>query len=265
MTQFDALALSYTRPRFEARPPCHVSPRVSRRQGCLDPYICQKTNISPPTRLCVTSSGDPAVEVSVRYSPEELVKEVEYEALGDTEGKVPASAVTGSPKFDFTKEVLKMATFSLYASLHSSCRRMPYSFTNALHCDACIQAKNCHFGRQSPYLNRITHYVGRLVEGVTLKVTDDDGDIEEFGKVELEEVNPHLRGGRVENHLGKTTPSSPDRDSNLDLPVLSSRAQHDKRVSQLRHRGGTPNRGPNLDLSVIGNLVYCESSTLDHA
>nr|CAD7403795.1 unnamed protein product [Timema poppensis] len=59
-----------------------------------------------------------------------------------------------------------------------------------------------------------------------------------IGKVELEEVNPHLRGGRVEHHLGKTTPSSPDRDSNLDLPVLSSRAQHDKRVSQLRHRGG---------------------------
>nr|CAD7397415.1 unnamed protein product [Timema cristinae] len=52
----------------------------------------------------------------------------------------------------------------------------------------------------------------------------------EIGKVELEEVNPHLRGGRVENHLGKTTPSSPDRDSNLNLPVLSSRAQHDKRV-----------------------------------
>nr|CAD7424604.1 unnamed protein product [Timema monikensis] len=41
-------------------------------------------------------------------------------------------------------------------------------------------------------------------------------------QVELEEVNPHLRGGRVENHLGKTTPSSPDRDSNLDLPVLTS-------------------------------------------
>nr|CAD7408667.1 unnamed protein product [Timema poppensis] len=56
-------------------------------------------------------------------------------------------------------------------------------------------------------------------------------------EVELEEVNPHFRGGRVENHLGKTTPSSPDRDSNLDLPVLSGRVQHDKRVSQLRHRG----------------------------
>nr|CAD7392421.1 unnamed protein product [Timema cristinae] len=59
-----------------------------------------------------------------------------------------------------------------------------------------------------------------------------------IGKVELEEVNPHLRGRRVENHLGKITPSSPDRDLNLDLPVLSSRALHDKRVSQLRHRGG---------------------------
>nr|CAD7396519.1 unnamed protein product [Timema cristinae] len=58
-------------------------------------------------------------------------------------------------------------------------------------------------------------------------------------KVELEEVNPHLRGGRVENHLGKTTPSSPDRDSNLDLPVLRSRPQHDKSVCQLRHRGGS--------------------------
>nr|CAD7395247.1 unnamed protein product [Timema poppensis] len=45
-----------------------------------------------------------------------------------------------------------------------------------------------------------------------------------LGKVELEEVNPHLRGGRVENHLGKTTLSSPDQDSNLGLPVLSSRA-----------------------------------------
>nr|CAD7262465.1 unnamed protein product [Timema shepardi] len=47
------------------------------------------------------------------------------------------------------------------------------------------------------------------------------------------EVNPHSRGGRVENHLGKTTPSSPDRDLNLDLPVLSSRAQHDKRTTKM--------------------------------
>nr|CAD7571048.1 unnamed protein product [Timema californicum] len=59
-----------------------------------------------------------------------------------------------------------------------------------------------------------------------------------IGKVELEEVNPHLCGGRVENHLGKTTPSSPDKDSNPDLLVLGSRAQHDKRDSQLLHRGG---------------------------
>nr|CAD7588254.1 unnamed protein product [Timema genevievae] len=60
----------------------------------------------------------------------------------------------------------------------------------------------------------------------------------ELGRLNLEKVNPHLRGGRVENHLGKTTPSSPDRDLNLDLPVLGGLAQHDRRVSQLRHRGG---------------------------
>nr|CAD7399782.1 unnamed protein product [Timema cristinae] len=59
-----------------------------------------------------------------------------------------------------------------------------------------------------------------------------------IGEGELEEVNPHLCGGRVENHLGKTTPSSPDRDLKLDLPVHSNRAQHDYHVSQLRHRGG---------------------------
>nr|CAD7444753.1 unnamed protein product [Timema bartmani] len=45
---------------------------------------------------------------------------------------------------------------------------------------------------------------------------------------EEEEVNPHLRGWRVvENHLGKTTTSSPDRDSSLDLPVLGSLARHE--------------------------------------
>nr|CAD7412102.1 unnamed protein product [Timema cristinae] len=53
-----------------------------------------------------------------------------------------------------------------------------------------------------------------------------------IGEVELEEANPHLRGGRVENHLGPPRPPPPsslNRDSNLDLPVLSSRAQHYKR------------------------------------
>nr|CAD7432657.1 unnamed protein product [Timema monikensis] len=95
-----------------------------------------------------------------------------------------------------------------------------------------------------------------------------------IGKVELEEVNPHLRGVRMENHLGKTTPSSPDRDSNLDLPVLSSRAQHDKRVSQLRNRGGenvkpfwkttlsTPDRDSIPDLTVLGSLVYLDYRSL---
>nr|CAD7431541.1 unnamed protein product [Timema monikensis] len=113
-----------------------------------------------------------------------------------------------------------------------------------------------------------------------------------IGKVELEEVNPHLRVGRVENHLGKTTPSSPDRDSNLDLPVLSSRAQHDKRhlhlpeLSDVEIRDpellsllpgreveiylgettlSTPDKDSNLVLPIIGSSIYYESSALDHA
>nr|CAD7425651.1 unnamed protein product [Timema monikensis] len=40
-------------------------------------------------------------------------------------------------------------------------------------------------------------------------------------------MNLHLRGGRVEPHLRKITPSSPGRDSNLDLPVLSSLVQQE--------------------------------------
>nr|CAD7427251.1 unnamed protein product [Timema monikensis] len=80
-----------------------------------------------------------------------------------------------------------------------------------------------------------------------------------IGKVELEEVNPHLRGGRVENHLGKTTPCSPDRDSNLDLPVLSSRAQH-KRSAQNRllvKNGKIVNED-----GIIDGDVYIEDGTI---
>nr|CAD7437565.1 unnamed protein product [Timema bartmani] len=38
-------------------------------------------------------------------------------------------------------------------------------------------------------------------------------------------MHPHLRGGRVENHIGKNPFSAPDRDSNLDLPVFGSIVQ----------------------------------------
>nr|CAD7266533.1 unnamed protein product [Timema shepardi] len=73
-----------------------------------------------------------------------------------------------------------------------------------------------------------------------------------IGKVELEEVNPYLRGGRLENHLGKTAPSSPDRDSNLDLLVLGSRAQHDKRDFINRRK-----------MTEFGNLALVEERETD--
>nr|CAD7452389.1 unnamed protein product [Timema tahoe] len=50
----------------------------------------------------------------------------------------------------------------------------------------------------------------------------------------LEELYLNLRGGRVEKHLRKNTLSTIDRDSSLDLAVIS-------------------------------NLICCESHALDHA
>nr|CAD7577480.1 unnamed protein product [Timema californicum] len=47
------------------------------------------------------------------------------------------------------------------------------------------------------------------------------------GKVEYGVSEPAHSGGRVENHLGKANPSSPERDSNLNQPVFGSTAQHE--------------------------------------
>nr|CAD7461275.1 unnamed protein product [Timema tahoe] len=91
-------------------------------------------------------------------------------------------------------------------------------------------------------------------------------DAKESGRLNIEE-NPHFHGGRVENHVGKITPSSPQRDSNLDLPVLGSLARHE--TSALANYAteeeptlSTPDRDTNL---VIGNPVYHVSDALDHA
>nr|CAD7438522.1 unnamed protein product [Timema bartmani] len=46
-------------------------------------------------------------------------------------------------------------------------------------------------------------------------------------RLSAEEVNPHFRGGRVQYHLGKTTPNSLNQDSNLNIPAHGSKAQHE--------------------------------------
>nr|CAD7428211.1 unnamed protein product [Timema monikensis] len=59
---------------------------------------------------------------------------------------------------------------------------------------------------------------------VTSKIVFNEAvNFEAFSFV-AKEMNPDFCGGRVENHLIKTTPSSPERDSNLDLPILGSLA-----------------------------------------
>nr|CAD7586868.1 unnamed protein product [Timema genevievae] len=68
------------------------------------------------------------------------------------------------------------------------------------------------------------------------------------------EVNPHLRGGRVGNHLGKITNSSPEQDSNLDLPVLSNLAQHDtSALANYAIKAGAPWNKSGLSPSFTGS------------
>nr|CAD7461938.1 unnamed protein product [Timema tahoe] len=76
--------------------------------------------------------------------------------------------------------------------------------------------------------------VARLVTQCAVALSIQRGGFRGRYNLEKSEVNSHLRGGRVENQFGKITLSTLYQDSNLDLPV-------------------------------IGNLVYCESSALDHA
>nr|CAD7259228.1 unnamed protein product [Timema shepardi] len=73
-------------------------------------------------------------------------------------------------------------------------------------------------------------YAGSPFHNGELKVVGQDA----VSVLDLNEVYPHLRGGRVENNLVTTAHSTPKLDSNLDLPV-------------------------------IGFLVFCESGALDHA
>nr|CAD7414367.1 unnamed protein product [Timema poppensis] len=82
----------------------------------------------------------------------------------------------------------------------------------------------------SCYYTRTDNVAGAAIG----EITGWDADSSHWVGDMAEEVYPHLRRGRGENHFGKITLSTFDRDSNLELPV-------------------------------IGSLVYCDSSALDHA
>nr|CAD7262439.1 unnamed protein product [Timema shepardi] len=68
-------------------------------------------------------------------------------------------------------------------------------------------------------------------------------------KVKLEEVNPHLRGGRVENHLGKTTP--PVHPTEIRTSIFPSSAVELNTTSAL------------ADYAIEAVIRDCETSVLD--
>nr|CAD7266902.1 unnamed protein product [Timema shepardi] len=84
-----------------------------------------------------------------------------------------------------------------------------------------------------------------------------------IGKVELEEVNPHLRGGRVENHLGKTTPVHPTRirtsispSSAVELNTTSALANYATETHCFTGHLGTLGIKPRTSESVARNLDH---------
>nr|CAD7258541.1 unnamed protein product [Timema shepardi] len=69
-------------------------------------------------------------------------------------------------------------------------------------------------------------YINLELETTMWLALEPRANLTELGNLNLEEANLDLRGGRVEKLLGKTTPSSSNQDSNLDLPILGSLSQH---------------------------------------
>ncbi|CAG2053297.1 unnamed protein product [Timema podura] len=87
----------------------------------------------------------------------------------------------------------------------------------------------CRYGNLHNYLIR---HRDHFIDQIDMKTGQIDPSIGSDILARAAALSAKTKG--EENHFGKTTFSKPDQDSNLDLPV-------------------------------IGSIVYCESSTLDHA
>nr|CAD7454146.1 unnamed protein product [Timema tahoe] len=78
----------------------------------------------------------------------------------------------------------------------------------------------------------------------------------------FKEVYPHIRGGGVEIHFGKTTLSTPDQDSNLDLPVIGSLAYYETSacVCKSRNRIASARQCPQ-EMAVLSSTTACAPIT----
>nr|CAD7590092.1 unnamed protein product [Timema genevievae] len=107
----------------------------------------------------------------------------------------------------------------------------PVSLITALvraHVDTTPDLANLDYSQVGPHSVCVPHHrPGASITSTPLQISPTSTT----RRFNLEEVNPHLRKGRVETHLVQITPSSADRDSNLDLSILSSLAQHESSAS----------------------------------
>nr|CAD7442364.1 unnamed protein product [Timema bartmani] len=98
-------------------------------------------------------------------------------------------------------------------------------------------AVNCQSAPKKPrdYLAHLTTVLGNFCAGVVCLCRHQESGIVCLGVIKQEgcvcakgsDETSNDKTARVENHLGKTIPSSPNRDSNLNLPVLGGLAQHE--------------------------------------
>nr|CAD7396917.1 unnamed protein product [Timema cristinae] len=102
---------------------------------------------------------------------------------------------------------------------HDSCRytccphyRQQRSGSTALGTHSGTLQSKRHTPTMSTQIMRQSHIVRFAGDG------EWPHDLRRHYRVELEDVNQHLRGGRVENHLGKTTPVHPTEILNLISP-----------------------------------------------
>nr|CAD7448856.1 unnamed protein product [Timema bartmani] len=134
-----------------------------------------------------------------------------------------------------------------------------------------IESRPCLWdGSNNDYKDRVKTNTGW--KDVCCVLREDFELLSDQEKTTLE-LYQHLRGWRVENHFGKTTLSTRNRDSNLDLPVIGSLVYC--KSSPYGHRSGKcthihvegdwktilkktlrkPNRDSNLELTVIASLA----------
>nr|CAD7571517.1 unnamed protein product [Timema californicum] len=199
-----------------------TTPRLNKRTKKLNAVNCKKPKLSTfntceITRksTCQTSCSNDKRELS-NYCETYTETVLEYTSFTKVPISTQTNKVVPAKKHDDDSH--------LYQPLTSKKKWIELRLTqNRNHAETIV--RNGWRPKPAGRLVLIRSFSTEEVNNLSTGVHMYGKDFKELRRLNIEEVNPHLCGGRVENLLGKTTSSSPERDSNHDLPVLGSIAQ----------------------------------------